>query len=119
MNDNKGMQFRNHTCRVITFQKMNDGSTIAMMTTATPDRGRPRGEIPDNFTGRIAENIIRLRQKYNLTVTDCAEQSGIAQRQWYRLEAGKHPQTTGNLIDQVVEFFEVDPVELTRKSRKR
>ncbi len=83
-----------------------------------PDRGRPRGEVPDNFTGRIAENIIRLRQQCNLTVAECAEQSGIALASWYRLETGRHALTTGSLIDQVAEFFEVDPNELTRKAKK-
>lgn len=82
-------------------------------------RGRPRGEIPDDFAGRIATNVIRLRKKHGLTVAECVEQSGIPRVQWYRLEAGTRPRITGALADRVAEFFEVDPSELTRRPKKR
>lgn len=62
---------------------------------------------------RIAKNVLRLREKHNLTQEDMLE-FGLERRWYQRIESGKHSPSLPTLY-RLAEIFNVDISEFFKK----
>lgn len=78
--------------------------------------GRARTSEPngDTFSGVVALNIIRMREKRKLKATEAAELAGIPVTAWYRLEAGESNRIAGERLDELMRFFECTRADLVK-----